>query len=108
VIRLRSSFERARAHPVLGPLLLIALVFLLAMVFLHVVEEGFEAATELGAMCIAVATVLGLYLASHRFRLRVPEQLGSPDSRGPPFSTRLSLRLPERSPPLAASIPLRR
>jgi hypothetical protein len=108
VIRLRSSFERARAHPVLGPLLLIALVFLLAMVFLHVVEEGFEASTEFGAMCIAVVTVLGLFLVSARFRLRVPELLGSSDSRGPPVSNRLSLLLPERSPPLAASIPLRR
>jgi hypothetical protein len=101
-------FERARAHPVLGPLLVIALVFLLALVFLHVVEDGFEAATELGAMCIAVATVLGLLLASPGFRLRVPELFGLPDSRGPPASKPLPLRMPERSPPLAASIPLRR
>jgi hypothetical protein len=101
-------FERGRAHPVLGPLLLVALVFLLAMVFLHGVGEGFDSATEFGAMCIAVATVVGLLLAFSPFRLRIPDLLGSSDSRGPPFLQPLSLRMPERSPALAASIPLRR
>lgn len=101
-------FERGRAHPVLGPILLVALIFLLAMVFLHVALEGVEAA-ELGAMCVAIASVLGLLLA-HRTPLHhVPALIASSDERAPPPATRLILRTLEWSPPLAAaSIPLRR
>ncbi len=108
MIRLRSMFERGRAHPILGPVLLIVLVLLLAMVFLHVVQEGVEAAMELGAMCIAIATVLGLLLTHRTLLRRVPELIGTSDSRGPPCRTRLPLRAPGWSPPLAAPTPLRR
>jgi hypothetical protein len=108
VIRLRSLFERGRAHPVLGPLLLLALVFLLAMVFLHVVLEGVEAA-ELGAMCVAIASVLGLLLVYRPPVHHVPQLIGTSNDRAPPARTGLTVRTLERSPPLAAiSIPLRR
>ena len=52
-------FERGRAHPILGPIVIIVLVLLLTMVFLHVLHEGMEAVTEMGTVCIALASAFG-------------------------------------------------
>jgi hypothetical protein len=57
VIRIRSAIERGCAHPVFGPLVVLAVLVLLAFVFLHFAHEGLEVA-ELGAACLALATVL--------------------------------------------------
>lgn len=108
MIRLRSTFERGRAHPLLGPLLLVVLVLLLAMVFLHIVQEGVEVAAEFGAACIAIATILGLLLGE-----RIPigvaaEPNASRTDRGPPRTTRAYRWTFGWSPPPAAPIPLRR
>jgi hypothetical protein len=108
VIRLRSILERGRAHPVLGPILLVLLVLLLAFVFLHIVQEGVENATELGAMCVAIATVLGLLVSARTSVRRQPELMKTSDDRGPPRGRRLCLPTPAWAPPLAASTPLRR
>jgi hypothetical protein len=92
----------------LGPILLVALVFLLAVVFLHVALEGVGAA-ELGAMCVALSSALGLLLVRRTPSQHAHALIGSSDDRAPPSATRLILRTLERSPPLAAtSIPLRR
>ena len=49
MIRLRSLLERGLRHPVLGPVLLLALVIILAMVFLHFAEDSHEA--SFGTAC---------------------------------------------------------
>ena len=92
VIRLRRMLERGRAHPVLGPILLIALAVLLSLVLLHVVLDG-SAAAEIGAMCLALASFLGVPLLE-RLRGRLSEPLGSVrGDRGPPsLCTRHVLR----------------
>lgn len=62
VIGLRRTLERGRAHPILGPILLIVLVFVLAMLYLHAMEDGQGAATELGGICLGVITVVWLVI----------------------------------------------
>jgi hypothetical protein len=100
--------ERGRAHPVLGPILLIVLVLLLAMVFLHAAHDGNGAATEVGAICIAIVSSLGLLLLQ-RLRTHLSEPLiAVRGDRGPPS--------PGETPPLrpavvaarSRSLPLRR
>jgi len=100
-------FERGRAHPILGPVLLILLVLLLAMVFVHVAHEGIDAAAGMGAICVGIAAALGL-LVTNRLRLSFsPTLVSRPGDRGPP---RASEDVPRRPTALAASlsIPLRR
>ena len=99
--------ERGRAHPVLGPALLILLVLLLAMVFLHVAHEGIDAAAGMGAMCVGIAAALGL-LGTSRLRPSPSAELFSkPGDRAPP---RTSRDVPRRPTGVAVSlsIPLRR
>ena len=58
--------ERGRAHPILGPVLLVLVVLLLAMVFVHAAHDGMDAAAEVGAICVALASFfehLGLIAA---------------------------------------------
>lgn len=101
-------FERGRAHPVLGPILLVVLVVLLAMLFLHVVLDG-NPATEIGAVvCLALATALGLPLLE-RLRSRLSQPLVSVrGDRAPPAFR--NLRLPRPAVVFAGSrnLPLRR
>jgi hypothetical protein len=99
--------ERGSAHPILGPVLLILLVLLLAMVFLHVAHEGIDVAAGMGAICVGIAAALGL-LVTNRLRFSLSAELDSrPGARGPP---RPSEDVPRRPPALATSlsIPLRR
>ncbi len=100
-------FESGRAHPVFGPILLILVVLLLAMVFLHVAHEGIDAAAGVGPICIGIAMALGLFVTS-RLRPSLFTQLVSePGDRGPP---RTSQAVPRTPTTIAASlsIPLRR
>lgn len=80
-------FERGRAHPILGPVLLVLLIVLLAMVFLHVAHEGIDVAAGMGAICVGVAAALGL-LVTNRLR--------------PILSAQLALRSRDRAPPRAS------
>jgi hypothetical protein len=100
-------FERGRAHPIIGPILLVALVVLLAMVFLHVALEGLEAAAEIGAMCVAIATALGLLVPTRLRRGLSVETFSRPGERAPPWT--LVLAVPSR-PGITTSLstPLRR
>lgn len=84
MIRLRYILERGRAHPIFGPILLILLVLLLAMVFLHIAYEGMDAAAGLGAMCVGFATALGLLLTNRLCRCLPEELIGEPTDRAPP------------------------
>lgn len=100
--------ERGCAHPVLGPLLLVVLVLLLAMVFLHIAQEGVEAATELVAACVAIATALVLLLDG-RSRITVAaEPSGGRVDRGPPPTTRTNRLTFWWIAPNSALTPLRR
>ena len=84
VIRLRQALERGRRHPVLGPILLILLVLLLAMVFLHAAGEGHDAVTEVGAMCMVILTILGPLLLEKARRTPPTSVEPTRDERGPP------------------------
>ena len=99
--------ERGCRHRLLGPFVVLLLVVLLAAVFLHAVVEGAEAASQLGALCVAIAAALGSLLLVRslpRAYVRTVDLVG----RGPP---RVAL-VPTIGPParLAApvAIPLRR
>lgn len=99
--------ERGRAHPVLGPILLIVLVLLLSLVFLHVAQDG-NAATGIGAICLAFATILGLPLLE-RGRGRLSEPLVSiRGDRGPPSVSEWHMPRPAAIAAPSRSLPLRR
>jgi hypothetical protein len=84
VIRLRRLLTSGRAHPILGPFLLIMLVIVLALLLLHAMEDGFDAATDVEAFCLAIATFLGLLLLE-RVRRHAPAPVRLVASgRGPP------------------------
>jgi hypothetical protein len=107
VIRLRRILERGRAHPILGPILLIALVVALALLLIHAAHDGGVAATEAGAICLGVATFLGLLLIERlRSHVPVPLILARGD-RGPPSRPRTHDPRPNRAAALLA-LPLRR
>jgi hypothetical protein len=87
--------------------LLILLVFLLAMVFLHVAHEGIDAAAGMGAICVGIAAALGLLVTNRLRPSFFPTLVSGPRDRGPP---RASEDVPRRPIALATSlsIPLRR
>ena len=100
--------ERGCAHPIFGPVLLIVLVLLLAMVFVHTAHDGLGGVTEVGAFCFALASVFWV-LVLDGFVRRPPEvRVGTPVERGPPAS-RAEARLVRPRITLAPlSLPLRR
>lgn len=56
MIRLRELIERGRRHPVLGPVLIVLLLLVLALVMLH---EGHESTgADLGVLCIGITLLL--------------------------------------------------
>jgi hypothetical protein len=85
------------------------LVIVLALLLLHVTEDGLDAATDVEAFCLAVATFLGLLLLE-RMRRYAPAPISLVASdRGPPRTS----STPPAAPPSSAaigslSIPLRR
>ena len=107
MIRLRSLLERGLKHPVLGPVLLVALVIVLAMVFLHFVEDSHEA-TSFGTACLALAAVLGSILLTPIVRTYRGAATSVQSNRGPP-TVAFALRprsFSTHDPPLI--LPLRR
>jgi hypothetical protein len=107
MIRLRSLLERGLTHPVLGPILLIVLVIVLAMVFLHFVEDSHEA-TSFGSACLALAAVLGSILLTPIVRTYRGAVTSVQTNRGPP-TVAFALRprfFSAHDPPLV--LPLRR
>lgn len=84
LIRLRRTLERGRRHPILGPIVLILLVLLLAMVFMHAAHDEHGAAIEAGFFCLAIVTLLGPVVSwiAHAMRRAAD---GPPQRyRGPP------------------------
>jgi len=100
--------ERGRKHPVLGPIVLVLLVLLLAMVCFHSAQDGWGGAAGVGAVCIGIATILGAAVCE-RSRWRAPLlSVSRWFERGPPRAFRA---LPVgRSQPaqLELVLPLRR
>ena len=104
MIRLRDTIERACAHPLLGPFVILLLVFALALVFVHVLAEGAEA-SELGQLCVALAAVLGTLVLITK-RSLIPRMLVvEVPARAPPGQPTPP---PATAPPWTAAIPLRR
>jgi hypothetical protein len=59
---------------------------MLALVFLHAAQDDHGAATEVGALCLAIAAFLG-FLLLERLRRQAPEPLiPVRGDRGPPSS----------------------
>ena len=84
MIRLRRMLERGRRHPVLGPIVIVLLIVLLAMVCLHAAHEGWDGAAELGAVCIGLVTLLGAVVC-HRLGSLIPRLVVRRSyARGPP------------------------
>jgi hypothetical protein len=106
VIRLRSLLERGLTHPVLGPVILVALVIVLAMVFLHFAEDSHEA--SFGTACLALAAFLGSILLTPIVQSYRGASTSVRSNRGPPavFSSRRPRLVAAHDPPL--TLPLRR
>lgn len=100
--------ERGRAHPILGPLLLIVLVLLLAMVFLHAAHDGMEAATEVGAICFAIASFFGLTVLDRLQRRPQEARTVTPRDKGPPKVPGAARLVSARIAVAPLSVPLRR
>lgn len=84
MIRLRHILERGRRHPILGPIVLILLVLLLAMVFMHAAQDEHGTAVEAGFFCLAIVTMLGpIMVRVGRAEPRSVALSGFP-TRGPP------------------------
>lgn len=107
MIRLRQSLERGRRHPLLGPILLLLLVLVLALTFLHVAQDGHEAAADLGAACLALVSFLGVLVAQRLRRSADGPRPALRAVRAPPLPGS-RLRLAAVVPAASLSLPLRR
>ena len=87
MIRLRCLFERGCAHPVLGPILLLVLVLMLALLFLHFAEDG-HGAESFGALCVALAAILGSLVAC---AIGTPKRQASKVGSNRPWATHVDL-----------------
>lgn len=107
MIRLRSLLERGLTHPVLGPILLLGLVIVLAMVFLHFVGDHHEA-SAFGSACLALAAFFGSIVLSPIVRMRREAPASTYPERGPPsvIRSRRPRFVSTHDPPLV--FPLRR
>ena len=100
--------ERGRAHPILGPVLLVVLVLLLAMVFVHAAHDGMDAATEVGAMCLALASFFWVAVLDRLVRRPREARIWTPDVRGPPTASGAVQLVPARIAATPFKTPLRR
>ena len=62
VIELRRKIERAIAHPVWGPVVIVVLAVLLAVVFIHVVADDAGFVADVGAICFGVVVAAAVSL----------------------------------------------
>jgi len=93
--------RRGLRHPLLGPVVLIGLCVLLAFVLLHALEDAHDAVAA-GAVCLAVAVIVGALAAFSPRRLSPPLRPRARRLRGPPaYSFAVALALEQHiSPPL--------
>lgn len=108
MIEVRRKIQLAIAHPILGPVVIVALAFLLALVFIHVVfnDAGFVA--DVGAICFGVVSALAAILV-RRLQPATPLLvLGRVQERGPPQVAGRSSRVTRFQRTADFVLPLRR
>lgn len=102
MIRLNQHIERWRRHPLIGPVLILLVVVVMALVAIH---EGHEALdTDVGALCVGLVFIL---LAAITTLLRPPAATSRRVvllSRGPP---RQPSERPANAPLVPSCLPLR-
>ena len=82
MIKLRRFLERGVRHPVWGPLLLLLLVVLLALIAMHEGSESF--ATDLGELCVGIAITLTVMVFLPRGHVGARVTVTTAGVRGPP------------------------
>jgi hypothetical protein len=108
VIELRRKLERARTHPILGPIVVVVLVLVLAMVLLHVLHDSHEAAVDLGAVCIAMAVAFTFFMLDRSRRVWASRATTRRAGRAPPFLVRAAVARPRIRADAPHYLPLRR
>ena len=108
MIRLRRILERGRAHPLFGPVVVLVLVLLLVLVSLHAALDGQAAATEVGALCLAVFTILGPLVVERMRQTRPSIAVAVRGDRGPPIAVNLRSVPRPAAGALSFATPLRR
>lgn len=105
MIRLRQSIERGVRHRWLGPLFVVLLCVMLALLVLHTVHDAEHSATSAGEFCLALVVMFSVVIVI-RLRWRVLVRLVFPRSgRAPPV--RRVLTLPVRPASFSSPPPLR-
>lgn len=105
MIRLRQTIERGMQHRWLGPLFVVLFCLMLALLFMHDMHEGHNAATELGEFCVGLTIMFGLMVLI-QVRWGVMVRLVLPRTGRAPPAARF-VPLPVRALILASSPPLR-
>lgn len=108
LIRLRRTLERGRKHPILGPIVLVLLVLLLAMVFLHAAYDDHGAAPETGFVCLAIVILLGSVVVRVPRRELASAAFPIGPYRGPPARSEVHRCHPFARGPSWRAAPLRR
>jgi hypothetical protein len=102
MIRLRQTIERGTRHRWLGPLFVIVLCLMLALLFLHGVHDA-DHATELGEFCLGLVIMFSLLIVI-RLKWRAVVRTARPRlGRAPPprsFMTPVRLAVLPAPPPL--------
>lgn len=99
MIGLRQTIERGMRHRWLGPLFVILLCLLLAMVYLHALHDGHSTGTELGELCLGLTMMLGAVLLIRlRFKAPLPLVLVRPGRAPPVHRSLLHLVRPALTP----------
>ena len=103
MIMLRQTIERGTKHRWLGPLFVIVLCLMLALLFLHGLHDS-DHATELGEFCLGLVIMFSLLMVI-RLKWRVVVQIAEPRlGRAPPvprlFLTPVRLAVLPAPPPL--------
>lgn len=70
MIRLRQTIEQGMKRRWVGPLFVLLLCVMLALLFLHAVHDGHDVGTALGPFCIGLTIMFGLIVLI-RLRWRV-------------------------------------
>lgn len=108
MIEFRRRLERARAHPILGPIALIVLVLMLAMVFLHGMHDSHEAVVDFGEICVALAVAISFLILDRFRRASAPTVVIRRADRAPPLISRVGRSQPRIRADAAGYLPLRR
>src|SRR5690349_11502491 len=103
MIRLRQTIERGTRHRWLGPLFVIVLCLMLALLFLHGLHDA-DHATELGEFCLGLVIMFS-FLIVIRLKWRAVVSIALPRlGRAPPaprmFLTPVRLAVLPAPPPL--------